>query len=334
MPASGSNPNPQPETLQIMKNPLQHAGARTITVDSDEADRRLDNFLLTRLKGVPRSRVYRMIRGGEVRVNKGRAKPDRRLQAGDVVRIPPVHIDRKAPGGRPRAANLAWIEERIVYEDRDLLVLNKPAGIAVHGGSGITSGVIELLRTARGDQDNLGLVHRLDRATSGCLLIAKRRPALRKLHECFREGEVHKHYKALLLGSWRGGNRDIAEPLLTTKRRGGERHVRVDPQGKPASTRLIPEEQFHTAQLTKVELGTGRTHQIRVHAAHIGHPVAGDSRYGPDPDPVAVKLNLTRLFLHADSLVFESPKGDRVIRAECPLDDELIAVLDRLRSAQ
>jgi 23S rRNA pseudouridine955/2504/2580 synthase len=201
----------------------------------------------------------------------------------------------------------------------------------VHGGSGLQSGVIEWLRAARGERQSLGLVHRLDRATSGCLLIAKRRSVLRKLHESFRAGDVHKHYKALLLGSWPGGNRNVTEPLLTTKRRGGERHVRVDSRGKPASTLFIPEEQFASAQLTKVQLGTGRTHQIRVHAAHIGHPVAGDSRYGPEQDPVSREFNLRRLFLHADSLVFESPKGDRVIRVECPLDDALTVVLDKLR---
>jgi 23S rRNA pseudouridine955/2504/2580 synthase len=316
-----------------MENPIQRAASRTVTVDLDDADRRLDNFLLTRLKGVPRSRVYRMIRGGEVRVNKGRAKPDRRLVVGDEVRIPPVHIDVNTAGRGARPTNSAWIEERIIYEDRDLLVLNKPAGIAVHGGSGIKFGVIELLRAARSDRDGLELVHRLDRDTSGCLLVAKRRPALRKLHACFREGEVHKRYAALLLGSWSGGNRNISEPVLTTQRRGGERHVRVDPRGKSAFTRFIPEEQFRLAQLTTVELGTGRTHQIRVHAAHIGHAVAGDARYGPDYDPVATEYGLARLFLHAESLVFESPKGDRVIRAECSLDDELLAVLDRLRKS-
>jgi 23S rRNA pseudouridine955/2504/2580 synthase len=317
-----------------MKNPLQHQGSRTITVDLDDADRRLDNFLLTRLKGVPRSRVYRMIRGGEVRVNKGRAKPDRRLVVGDEVRIPPVHKEVKTANRGARPTNVGWLEERIIYEDRDLLVLNKPAGIAVHGGSGISFGVIELLRAARGDREGLELVHRLDRDTSGCLLVAKRRPALRKLHECFREGEVHKRYTALLLGSWPGGNRTVTEPLLTSQRRGGERHVRVDPRGKSAFTRFIPEEQFRLAQLTTVEPQTGRTHQIRVHAAHIEHAVAGDPRYGPDCDPVAAKFGLARLFLHAESLVFDSPKGDRVIRAECPLDDELLAVLERLRAAR
>jgi 23S rRNA pseudouridine955/2504/2580 synthase len=314
-----------------MKKPMQRAGPSTITVSSEDADRRLDNFLMTRLKGVPRSRVYRMIRSGEVRINGGRARPDSRIQRGDAIRIPPVYTHRTA--AKPKAPDSgAWIEACVVYEDSDVLVLNKPAGLAAHGGSGISSGAIELLRAARGDRQSLGLVHRLDRATSGCLLIAKRRAVLRKLHECFREGDVHKHYKGLLLGSWPGGNRIVTDPLLTTRRRGGERHVRVDPRGKTASTRFIPEEQYQSSQLTKIELGTGRTHQIRVHAAHIGHPVAGDSRYGPARDPVAIEFQLGRLFLHAESLVFESPKGDRVIRVECPMDDELAAVLAKLRA--
>ena len=316
---------------KIMKNPIKNAGPVTVSVDADDADRRLDNFLLTRLKGVPRSRVYRMIRSGEVRVNKGRVKPDRRLRIGDVVRIPPVRQKTVATARAGRSARSSWIEDRIVYEDRDLLVLNKPSGIAVHGGSGISSGVIELLRSSRGSNERLGLVHRLDRATSGCLLIAKRRAVLRKLHEFFREGEVHKHYKALLTGSWRGGHRIVDDPLLTTRRRGGERHVRVDPEGKSAVSRFIPEEQFTIAQLTKVELRTGRTHQIRVHAAHIGHPVVGDTRYGPDRDSVAAEIHLDRLFLHAESLVFESPKGDRVIRAESPMDEALTSALEHLR---
>jgi 23S rRNA pseudouridine955/2504/2580 synthase len=302
-----------------------------VTVESADEDRRLDNFLMSRLRGVPRSRVYRMIRGGEVRVNKGRAKPDRRLAAGDEVRIPPVRV---AP--RPVPADVggsaAWIEERILYEDRDLLILDKPAGLAVHGGSGISAGVIEWLRAARVAREELGLVHRLDRDTSGCLLIAKRRAALRYLHGLFREGEVQKRYTALLLGSWRGGNRNVEAPLLTTRRRGGERHVGVAADGKSASTRFIPERVVGPAQLTTVELGTGRTHQIRVHAAHIGHPVAGDQRYGPDDDPVVRDYGLRRLFLHASSLAFDSRDGGRVIRADAPLDDELAAVLRRLES--
>ncbi|MFQ5633879.1 MAG: RluA family pseudouridine synthase [Gammaproteobacteria bacterium] len=313
-----------------MEKDRNKARAITVKVESGDARRRLDNFLLSRLRGVPRSRVYRMIRGGEVRVNKGRARPDRRLLEGDEVRIPPV---RTAPEARlPAEARAAaeWIQRRILYEDRDLLVLDKPPGLAVHGGSGVSAGAIELLRAARSGHDDLGLVHRLDRDTSGCLLIAKRRPVLRYLHELFRAGEVQKRYTALLIGAWRGGHHTVDAPLLTTRRRGGERHVTVDTAGKSALTRFIPEHDYGLAQLTTVEPATGRTHQIRVHAAHLGHPVAGDRRYGPDLDPVAQEAGLRRMFLHASSLAFESRNGERVIRADAPLDEELTAVLRRL----
>ncbi len=312
-----------------MEKNLQKSAVRLVTVDADEADRRLDNFLMSRLKGVPRSRIYKMIRSGEVRVNKGRAKPDRRLCDGDKVRIPPVHMT-DGPARAPGAGSVTWLEERILYEDRDLLVLNKPSGLAVHGGSGINFGAIEMLRKLRNGPDKLELVHRLDRDTSGCLLVAKRRPALRRLHELFRLGEVQKCYTALLLGNWKGGNLIVDEPLLTTHRRNGERHVQVSADGKLARTKFVPEQSFADTQLTWIELDTGRTHQIRVHAAHLGHPVAGDQRYGPPNDPVVRDFGLERLFLHASTLVFESPKGDRVIRVESPLDAHLTGVLDRL----
>jgi 23S rRNA pseudouridine955/2504/2580 synthase len=310
------------------------SAARLVTIDQDEADRRLDNFLLSRLKGVPRSRIYKMIRSGEVRVNKGRAKPDRRLCDGDRVRIPPVRTRAAVATTRRGSDSVRWLEDRIIYEDRDLLVLDKPSGLAVHGGSGIDFGAIEMLRMLRPERDKLELVHRLDRDTSGCLLVAKRRPALRRLHELFRLGEVQKCYTTLLLGFWKGGNQNVDAPLLTTERRNGERHVRVSDEGKPARTRFVPETYFGQtrvgAQLTSVELDTGRTHQIRVHAAHLGHPVAGDRRYGPEDDPIVREFGLTRLFLHASTLVFESPGGDRVIRAECPLDEGLSAVLEKI----
>lgn len=321
-----------PFAFEIMEKNRKKPAATVVTVEAGDRERRLDNFLLSRLRGVPRSRVYRMIRGGEVRVNKGRARPDRRLAEGDQVRIPPVHTASRPVAKPTGARDWAWIESAILYEDKDLLILNKPAGLAVHGGSGVSVGAIEMLRAARAGRgrDEYGLVHRLDRDTSGCLLIAKRRPVLRYLHGLFREGDVQKRYMALLLGAWKGGNRNVTEPLLTTRRRGGERHVIVEPDGKPAFTRFIPERVCGPAQLTTVELGTGRTHQIRVHAACIGHPVAGDERYGVQPDPVVKYFGLRRLFLHASSLAFDSPNGERVITAEAPLDDELTAVLDRL----
>jgi 23S rRNA pseudouridine955/2504/2580 synthase len=305
-------------------------GVQHVEIDTDDDGRRLDNYLISRFKGVPRSRIYRMIRGGEVRVNGGRAKADSRLQTGDQLRLPPVRVG--APK-RPASAGDRGqrLVERILYEDRDLLALDKPAGLAVHGGSGIEQGAIELLRAARGDQ-GLELVHRLDRDTSGCLLVAKRRAALRHLHAQLRAGTMRKLYVALLLGQLRGPERIVDLPLLTTQRRGGERHVRVSESGKPARTIFRPREALSRCTLCDVQLDTGRTHQIRVHAAHIGHPVAGDERYGRDDDPAVRRGKLARLFLHASSLSLDSPSGERAINIQCPLPAELEEVLDLLRS--
>jgi 23S rRNA pseudouridine955/2504/2580 synthase len=310
----------------------EKSGPWRVTVDVSEADRRLDNFLLGRLKGVPRSRVYRMIRAGEVRVNKGRARPQTRLLEGDIVRIPPVYTGDSRPG--PEAGDAGWIENRVIYEDREVLVLDKPAGLAVHGGSGISFGAIELLRAARQSTGELELVHRLDRDTSGCLLIAKRRSALRRLHEQFRSGDIEKCYSALLLGFWSDGDRACDEPLLTTERRGGERHVRVSANGKSAHTRFSPEQRFRDAALARIVILTGRTHQIRVHAAYLQHPIAGDKRYGSAEDSVVRDFGLRRLFLHASSLSFESPGDGRVIRVTAPLGHDLRAILKRMTQAE
>jgi 23S rRNA pseudouridine955/2504/2580 synthase len=315
---------------------MKKSPSETVIVESDDADRRLDNYLLSRLKGLPRALIYRMIRGGEVRVNKGRARPSRRLAAGDRVRIPPVQRTVRRADPVPDRTKADWIEERIFYEDRDILILNKPSGLAVHGGSGVSFGAIELLRRVRAqrnEKNRLELVHRLDRATSGCLLVAKRHASLRHLHEQFRDGTVRKGYSALLIGSWPGGTRTVDAPLATGYRRGGERHVQVDAEGKVARTRFTPKKQFENSVFVAALLDTGRTHQIRVHAAHIGHPVAGDARYGADPDPVSESFGLRRLFLHASTLAFESPGEGGVIQVECPLDEELKAVLAALETA-
>lgn len=324
-----------PTRLPDPAQPGPAPGVQLVTVDAEEADRRLDNFLLARLKGVPRTHVYRIIRSGEVRVNSRRAGPHQRLETGDKVRIPPVRV---AAPGNPSAAvrpdSAAWIEGRILHEDADCLVLDKPAGLAVHGGSGVSLGAIELLRAARPTAGELGLVHRLDRDTSGCLLVSKRPSSLRRLQAQFREGTVEKTYTALLVGRLNGPERLVDAPLLTTERRGGERFVRVDEAGKPAMTRFIVEDRLPGATLARVVLLTGRTHQIRVHAAHIGVPLAGDERYGARPDPVAARCGLRRLFLHAASLAFDSPRDGRVIRAESPLPEDLAAALARLRAAR
>ncbi len=308
-----------------------------VTAGDEETGRRLDNFLMTRLKGVPRAHVYRLIRSGQVRVNSRRVQASYRLILGDEVRVPPVRQPDATNAPPPSRLRTDWIEALILYEDNDLLVLNKPSGLAVHGGSGISLGAIELLRATRGPHSDLELVHRLDRDTSGCLLIAKRAAALRALHAQFREGSVDKRYAALLLGRWTGPRtgegRTVDAPLVTDERRGGERHVRVDAAGKEAITHFLPLEHFSNAVLADVHLGTGRTHQIRVHAASIGHPVAGDERYGPTHDPIVAEQALKRLFLHARSLGFRSPGSDNPICIEAPLGDDLTAPLDRLRAA-
>lgn len=314
-------------------NPPNAAAPKVVrvTAGDDEAGRRLDNFLLTHLKGVPRAHVYRLIRSGQVRVNSRRVQASYRLASGDEVRVPPVRQPDATNAPPPGRLRTDWIEALVLYEDDDLLVLNKPSGLAVHGGSGISLGAIELLRATRGPHCSLELVHRLDRDTSGCLLIAKRGPALRALHAQFREGRIDKRYLALLIGPWSGRARTVDAPLLTDERRGGERHVRVDTEGKESVTHFVPLERFPNAVLAEVHLATGRTHQIRVHAASIGHPVAGDERYGPADDPIVSGQGLKRLFLHARSLGFCRPGTSDTITIEAPLSDDLTAPLDRLR---
>jgi 23S rRNA pseudouridine955/2504/2580 synthase len=314
--------------MSAHEKPLTGVPVQTVTVEAEEADRRLDNFLIGRLKGVPRSRVYRIIRSGEVRINSRRAKPDARLQTGDRVRIPPV---RQTLADKPmlREDQVAWIGKRIILEDEDLLVLDKPAGLAVHGGSGVSLGAIELLRAVRPGCDGMGLAHRLDRETSGCLLVAKRHSMLRQLQAQFREGQVRKFYQALLIGEL---TEDVLvdAPLLTTERRGGERIVRVDESGKASSTRFKVEQRFRDFTLVRIQLETGRTHQIRVHAAHLGHPVSGDARYGGAVDALCEAIGLRRLFLHAASLEFSHPRRGAQVRVASPLPDELRAVIVRL----
>lgn len=300
-----------------------------IEISEDRSGQRVDNFLLTELKGVPKSHIYRILRKGEVRVNKGRIKASYRLKAGDLVRIPPIRqAERKAiePGKRI----LGLIESRIIYEDKKLLIINKPSGVAVHGGSGISYGVIEAVRTLRPDFPYFELVHRLDRDTSGCLVIAKKRSALRQLHELLREDGVQKHYLALVQGSWDQQKRKIDQPLLKNIMKSGERMVEVNPAGKPAISYFEPIERYESACLMRVILKTGRTHQIRVHAAHIGHPIAGDEKYGDTDFNQSMKqLGLNRLFLHATHISFKLPE-DKEVAVTAPLDNELQQVLNRL----
>ena len=298
---------------------------RKVRISADRAGQRIDNFLRSELRGVPKSRVYRLLRRGEVRVNGGRVRAEYKLQAGDEVRIPPVRIDER--GAPPSAAKAADMLARVIYEDKRLLVVNKPSGVAVHGGSGISHGVIELLRHARPDLSDLGLVHRIDRETSGCLVMAKRRSALRELHERFREGQVHKNYLALVCGDWQYGEQLLDVPLLVHNRKGGERHVIVSSKGKEAQTRVSLSRTYGIYSLLQCTPLTGRTHQIRVHLQHAGHPIVGDDRYGDEEaNRAARKLGLPRLFLHAQSIAFADDSGNE-LHFTAPLAEDLEAFL-------
>lgn len=325
--------------MKVVKTPAPDArpGVQHVTVDAGHAGQRLDNFLLTALKGVPRTHVYRLLRKGEVRVNKGRAKPDYRLEEGDVVRLPPVRRGESA--GRKVAAEAAasgrfdWLHERVLYEDEHLAVLDKPSGLAVHGGSGVSVGLIEALRELRPHSPFLELAHRLDRDTSGCLLIAKSRNALVRLHELLREGGVDKRYLALLRGAWRGGVRHVDVALEKNRPAAGERRVEVGDEGKESASDFTPREKFPGVTLAEIRLFTGRMHQARVHAAHIGHPIAGDDKYGDRDFNQAMKgLGLARLFLHAARLSFRHPLSGRKMQIEAPLPVDLKRVIEKLRT--
>ena len=306
-------------------------------VAPEEAGQRLDKLLAQLLPGVPRARLFRLIRKGEVRVNGKRSSPENRVLAGDRVRVPPVHersemAEVVASGGRARVppALIARVNGAIVHQDERLLALDKPSGLAVHGGSGLSYGVIEALRAAR-PEETLELAHRLDRDTSGILLVARKGAALRTLHAMLREGRIEKRYLALVIGRWELGRKLIAAPLHTDARVGGERTVRVGEGGKAARTRFQLVQQFGArASLVEATLETGRTHQIRVHAAYCGHPIAGDAKYGDLAANAALReLGLKRLFLHAHSVSFDWPQGGAV-HLSAPLPADLKSVLDAL----
>jgi 23S rRNA pseudouridine955/2504/2580 synthase len=313
--------------------PERRSAVRHVEIDAQEQGQRLDKVLGRLLLGVPRSRIFRLIRRGEVRVNGRRASPEQRLAAGDSVRLPPVRevapdAPRRVPTGLIEA-----IEHAIIHEDERLLVLDKPGGIAVHGGSGLSFGVIEALRASRPAQ-TLELVHRLDRDTSGLLLVAKRSSALRTLHALLREGAVQKSYLALVAGHWNLGHKRIDAPLRTDLRVGGERTVKVDARGKNALTEFKLIEHYGArASLIEAIIHTGRTHQIRVHAAYCGHPVAGDAKYGDEAfNESLAPLGLTRMFLHAHSLSFVWPESGSEQSFSAPLPPVLRGVLDQLSS--
>ncbi|MCK3657607.1 23S rRNA pseudouridylate synthase [Pasteurellaceae bacterium Pebbles2] len=310
-----------------------NASVKMLNISEDEAGQRIDNYLLAKLKGVPKSLIYRIVRKGEVRVNKGRIKPEYKLQAGDVVRVPPVRVSEKEQAPVSTKLNkVAQLEQHIIFEDDCLLVLNKPSGIAVHGGSGLSFGVIEGLRALRPEARFLELVHRLDRDTSGILLVAKKRSTLRHLHEQLRIKTVQKDYLALVRGQWQSHVKVVQAPLLKNELASGERIVKVSEQGKPSETRFSIEERYANATLVKASPITGRTHQIRVHTLHAGHPIALDDKYGDKNfDAEMTALGLNRLFLHAASIRFEHPKTGETLRLNAPLDEKLKAILKKLR---
>ena len=311
----------------------ENPGVQYVAITAENAGQRIDNFLRTQFKGVPKSMIYRILRKGEVRVNKKRVKPEYKLEEGDEIRVPPVRVaEREEQAVSPKLDKVAALTKAILYEDDHLIVLNKPSGTAVHGGSGLNFGVIEGLRALRPEARFLELVHRLDRDTSGILLVAKKRSALRSLHEQLREKGMQKDYLALVRGDWPSHLKVVQAPLLKNILQSGERVVRVSAEGKPSETRFKVEERFGFATLVKASPVTGRTHQIRVHTLHGGHPIAFDDRYGDrEFDEQLAATGLSRLFLHAAALTFTHPNTGEILRMEAPLDGALKHCLAQLR---
>ncbi|MBN1379654.1 MAG: RluA family pseudouridine synthase [Gammaproteobacteria bacterium] len=316
-----------------MTNKPSEQAVQHIEVDPDRDGQRLDNFLTHQLRGVPRTLIYRILRTGQVRVNMGRVKPGYRLQAGDVVRIPPVRCSERVPLNPEGLETIvADLKAAVLWENADFLVLNKPARIAVHGGSGLRYGLIEALKAAGGAYSGLELVHRLDRETSGCLLLAKTRPCLNQLHTLLREHKIEKYYNALLQGEIRQAI--TVDAALVQRQRGGERVMSItanqDERNKSAVTHIEPLRLYPDLTLAKIQIDTGRTHQIRVHCASIGHPLAGDEKYGNREFNKSMRaLGLKRLFLHAAELRFTLAETYNI---DAPLPAELTAVLEVLNA--
>ena len=308
-----------------------------LSIDADQAGQRLDNFLIALLKGVPKSKIYNVIRKGEVRVNKGRIKPEYKLMAGDSVRVPPIRTAEAGTVAKASNQMMSLLAKSIVYEDEGLLIVNKPPGLAVHGGSGISLGLIETLRQMRPEARHLELVHRLDRDTSGCVMVAKKRSYLRHLQAALRDksagavGGITKVYQALVIGEWSKRFHQVNQPLLKTEVAGGERIVRVHPDGKPSLTEFKLLCRYDGFSLIEARPITGRTHQIRVHAQYAGCALVGDEKYGDDEINVAMRdLGIRRLFLHASSLTFSLPESNEVVHVEAPLPPDLAIPLGKL----
>ncbi len=306
-----------------------------VEIDVNHDGQRLDNFLITHLKGVPKTHIYRIIRKGEIRVNKGRVKQTTRLKEGDSLRIPPIRLSERTLDSLD-GQKYSFLGKAVLYEDDALLIINKPCGMAVHAGSGITVGVIEALRAYRQDLKYIELVHRLDRETSGVLVLAKKASALKILHNDFKTNSLKnprldKRYLTLVKGPWQHGQRRVTKALNTDSRRHGERYVVVDPNGRYASSIMTPKSVSDAASLIEVKLLTGRTHQVRVHAQSENHPVAGDPKYGEQEFNKRMKsMGLSRLFLHAAKLTFFHPLTEKSTTVEAPLPADLLAVLNKL----
>lgn len=315
----------------MQTNAAPPAKVQFITVDEDRVGQRVDNFLMSTLKGVPKSMVYRILRKGEVRVNKKRVKPEYKLQMDDIVRVPPVRQSEPSALPSTKLDKVASLEKCILHEDDRIIVFNKPSGLAVHGGSGLSFGLIEGLRALRPEAKFLELVHRLDRETSGCILVAKKRSALKYLHEQLRNKTVDKRYHALVAGQWPTNRFKVKAPLHKNVMQSGERMVFVNPQGKPSETRFRILQSFDVATLVEASPITGRTHQIRVHCQHAGHCIAGDPKYQDSAfEELIAPKGSSRLFLHAYSISFEHPGSHEKVKFIAPRDEALENLLKRL----
>ena len=305
-----------------------------VEIEPDQAGQRIDNFLKTHLKGVPKSMIYRILRKGEVRVNKKRIKPEYKLQGHDLLRIPPIRVSESPEPVNVKLDKVAMMQDYILYEDDRVMVINKPSGLAVHGGSGLSFGLIEGLRALRPEAKFLELVHRIDRDTSGILLVAKRRSALRHLHEQLREKKMTKRYHALVWGKWPDNRFKVKAALQKNVLKSGERIVNVSPEGKPSETRYRILEQFSDTTLVEASPITGRTHQIRVHCLHAGFPICGDPKYCDDEGNTQLaQRGLKRLFLHAHSLSFIHPETEEQVTFKAPYDSQLTNIIKRLGQA-
>jgi len=303
-----------------MKRDLKKTKVTKINITKDDAGQRIDNFILRKYKSLPRSKVYRILRRGEVRINSGRVAPSYKIKENDELRMPPVRISEDTE--LPNFDQSKKVIDFILYEDKDILIIDKPTGMAVHGGSGIKFGLIELIRAARPDQKNLELIHRIDRETSGCIMLSKKRSILRLMHEQFRLGAVKKNYFALVKGFWRYSGNKIDKSLMTHHRKGGERYVTCASSGKKALTQVKLIDQYKDCALIQCQPVTGRTHQIRVHLSDLGYPILGDKRYGNQEINMKLKkIGMKRLFLHAQSIGFIDNNGnDRLYSSPVPKD--------------